>query len=317
MPNLLPSPRVAELLATPPDRIERVFVHADGGARSSALERMRGTLLAARHLVAEGVAPMAPGLLAAMWGGRAAEVERALLGAFQRAVFYAPAAEERALSADGRAVLAEARRRGLPVQVRPYRPAPASWSASFLTPGGAWLRWGAGRAAGAGLAAVPVPAVALPEGAPQSRTRVYVGTPLGGPTREAILENYRAALLASHQIAAEGGAPIAPHLFYCLLMEEQAPAERQLGIHLDMALMAGFERLDLCTPCGTEASLSAGMQADLERARELGLSVRYRTRPLAPADWSPSALTPGGSHLRPASREPEQCPPPSAAPRRR
>lgn len=152
---------------------------------------------------------------------------------------------------------------------------------------------------------------------PDSVLRVYVGTPLGAPTREGILQNYRRACYAVRQLIDEGCAPIAPHLLYCLVLDEQDPTHRSLGIYLDLALMPGFQKVVLFTPDGTPATLSLGMKLDLCRASGIdrlrldtvsaldaealriadrlidrGLPVEYRILPEVPPNWSPSFLTP-------------------------
>lgn len=159
---------------------------------------------------------------------------------------------------------------------------------------------------------------------PDTIERVYVGTPLGAPTREGILHNYRRACYATRLLIDEGYAPVAPHLLYCILLEEQIPEHRQLGINLDMALMPGFQKVILFTPDGTPNTLSSGMKLDLSRATELdrrrmevfariddelaqavltlasrGLPIEYRKLPEVPEGWSPSFLTPGGYWLQP------------------
>lgn len=160
---------------------------------------------------------------------------------------------------------------------------------------------------------------------PDTIVRVYVGTPLGAPDRAGILANYRRACHAVRVLIDEGYAPVAPHLMYCLVLDEQVPWHRELGINLDMALMPGFDKVVLFTPDGTADTLSSGMKLDGARAAALdarrqsvydrlddlvpeqvrtliadGLTVEFRAWPETPAGWSPSFLTPGGSWLRPA-----------------
>lgn len=150
-------------------------------------------------------------------------------------------------------------------------------------------------------ATVPV----APTTAEQARTahpdqivRVYVGTPLGSPTREGVLHNYRRAAYAVAQLIEEGTAPLAPHLLYTQVLDEHRPEHRALGINLDLALMTLCQRVVLFTPDGTPETLTSGMRKDLERAVELGLPLEYRTLPEVPAGWSPSFLTAGGYYLR-------------------
>lgn len=128
-----------------------------------------------------------------------------------------------------------------------------------------------------------------------------MGSPLGAPTREGVLLNYRRAACAVAQLVEEGTAPLAPHLLYTQVLDEHNPEHRQLGINLDLALMTLCQRVVLFTPDGTEGTLSSGMRQDLARALELGLPVEYRVLPETPPEWSPSFLTAGGSYLRPAA----------------
>jgi hypothetical protein len=108
-----------------------------------------------------------------------------------------------------------------------------------------------------------------------------------------------------------------------MVLDELLPEHRALGIRLDMARMAGNQRVILFTPDGTLDTLSSGMRQDVARRDELdrrwatlaasldaatlagardvlraGLPLQVRRLPEVPADWSPSFLTPGGHWLQ-------------------
>jgi hypothetical protein len=134
---------------------------------------------------------------------------------------------------------------------------------------------------------------ALLDRAPDTLRLVYVGSPLGAPTQAGVLRNYRRALLAMRLLISEGVVPVAPHALFPLLLDEHSPAERRLGILLDMALLPRFDEVALFTPDGTAATMSSGMRADFERATACGVPIRFRVLPDVEDSWCPSFLMPG------------------------
>lgn len=152
---------------------------------------------------------------------------------------------------------------------------------------------------------------------PDRIVRVYMGSPVGAPTREGVFRNWLRGLYAARLLVEEGYAVIAPHLMYLMILDEHNPKHRELGVNLDLAAMAGVQKVILFTPDGTPASATTGMKRDIQRRDELhdrwiriaqqldetlfseagnviprGLPIEYRAFPEVPDDWRPSFLTP-------------------------
>lgn len=69
-----------------------------------------------------------------------------------------------------------------------------------------------------------------------------------------------------------GAIPIAPHLLLPQYMEEET--ERDLAIQSDLEIL---KRCDELWVFGAEERLSAGMEAELNTAKDLGMVIRFFT----------------------------------------
>lgn len=67
----------------------------------------------------------------------------------------------------------------------------------------------------------------------------------------------------------QGVTPIAVHLMYPQFLDDSSPKEREAGLQMGLRVLKACDELWLCGD-----RISAGMQRELEAARQLGLPVR-------------------------------------------
>ena len=94
---------------------------------------------------------------------------------------------------------------------------------------------------------------------------VYIASPLSGD----VAQNLDFARQACRYAIAQDVTPFAPHLLYPQMLNDNDPAERQLGIDM------GNQMLELCRElwlCGDR--ISAGMEGERKLAESLGIPVR-------------------------------------------
>ncbi len=94
---------------------------------------------------------------------------------------------------------------------------------------------------------------------------IYIASPLSGDVQR----NLDFARRACRYAIAQGATPFAPHLLYPQMLDDNDPAERQLGIDM------GNQMLKLCQElwlCGDR--VSTGMADEWKTAKELGIPVR-------------------------------------------
>ena len=100
------------------------------------------------------------------------------------------------------------------------------------------------------------------------RPIVYVCSPLSGD----IAGNIANARKYSRFAVEQGYIPIAPHLLFPQFLNDDIPAERQLGLFFGNALMSK------CTEVWVFGStISAGMSAEIKRAKWKNYRLRYFT----------------------------------------
>ena len=106
------------------------------------------------------------------------------------------------------------------------------------------------------------------EQAMQYRPLVYICSPYSGD----VARNTRNARRFSRYAAMHGYIPVTPHLLYPQFLNDNKPAERDLGLQFGNAL------LDLCAEVWVFGSqVSRGMKAEIERAKQLHYRIRYFT----------------------------------------
>jgi hypothetical protein len=100
------------------------------------------------------------------------------------------------------------------------------------------------------------------------RPIVYICSPYAGDVEK----NVEAAQRYSRFAVDKGYIPIAPHLLFPQFLNDRNPKERQLGLFFGNALMSK------CSEVWVFGSLiSAGMEAEIKRARWKNYRLRYFT----------------------------------------
>ena len=109
---------------------------------------------------------------------------------------------------------------------------------------------------------------------------VYIASPLSGD----VAHNLDFARQACRYAIAQGVTPFAPHLLYPQMLNDNDPAERQLGLEV------GNQMLELCDAlwlCGDR--VSPGMEGERKLAEELGIPVcRISTQEILSVSFSPT-----------------------------
>lgn len=111
--------------------------------------------------------------------------------------------------------------------------------------------------------------LSAPDTASASRLVVYIASPLAGDVEGDLCFARNACRYA----VAHGYTPLASHLLYPQLLDDDEQAERALGTQM------GFQLLSFCRElwaCGD--TISTCMSAEIAAARALGLPIRYLSR---------------------------------------
>lgn len=94
---------------------------------------------------------------------------------------------------------------------------------------------------------------------------IYVASPYAGD----IQKNSEFAKTACRFVMNEGHAFFCPHLLYPIILDEQNPKERQLGLDMGLAMLQSCDEL-WCF--GDHISL--GMMSEIEEAQRLSVPTR-------------------------------------------
>ena len=108
-------------------------------------------------------------------------------------------------------------------------------------------------------------------------TRVFICSQYAGNVEH----NIETALALCGIAVGAGCAPFAPHLLYTRFLDDNDPAQRDLGISLGLRFMEACEEVWVYTADG----ISDGMRREMEHAQALGNPV------LELREVSPCALT--------------------------
>lgn len=103
------------------------------------------------------------------------------------------------------------------------------------------------------------------------RPIVYICSPYAGD----IEKNVKAARDYSRFAVDKGFIPVAPHLLFPQFMNDTDPQERELGLFFGNALMSKCSEVWVFG-----SNISAGMQAEIKRARWKNYRLRYFTEDL-------------------------------------
>lgn len=94
---------------------------------------------------------------------------------------------------------------------------------------------------------------------------VYICSPYAGDT-ESNVQFARAACLYDSK---QGCAPVAVHLLYPQILNDDIPAQRELGIGMGLRVLASCDELWICG-----SRISHGMSCEIAEAERLGIPVR-------------------------------------------
>ena len=97
------------------------------------------------------------------------------------------------------------------------------------------------------------------------RKLVYIASPLSGDTETNLGFARQACLNAMSQ----GVTPFAPHLLYPQMLDDNDPAQRELGMKMGNQMLALCDELWLCGD-----RISTGMAAEEQLARALDIPVK-------------------------------------------
>lgn len=101
--------------------------------------------------------------------------------------------------------------------------------------------------------------------AEKNRRKVYVVSKYAGDVET----NTAAAVVYCRRVIDAGYMPIASHLLYPQILNDNDPAERNMG------LMFGLALLKLCDEVWVFGSVSSGMAQEIEEAKRLNKKVTY------------------------------------------
>lgn len=94
---------------------------------------------------------------------------------------------------------------------------------------------------------------------------VYICSPFAGD----IESNVRFARAACLYAAEQGCAPVAVHLLYPQILDDNIPAQREIGIRMGLRVLASCDELWICGE-----RISHGMSCEIAEAGRLGIPVR-------------------------------------------
>ena len=98
------------------------------------------------------------------------------------------------------------------------------------------------------------------------RPLVFISSPFAGDTRR----NTKRARGFCRFAVSKNCIPVAPHLLFPQFMEEDDPAQRDLGIFFGMVLMSKCQEVWVFG-----RDIPKGMAVEIEKAKRRGLPVRY------------------------------------------
>lgn len=101
--------------------------------------------------------------------------------------------------------------------------------------------------------------------ADKNRKKVYVASKYAGD----VDANTAAAISYCRKVICDGYMPIASHLLYPQILNDNIPIERELGLLFGLAL------LRICDEVWVFGEISAGVAAEIEEAKKLKKQIRY------------------------------------------
>lgn len=101
--------------------------------------------------------------------------------------------------------------------------------------------------------------------ADKNRKKVYVASRFAGDVKV----NAEAAASYCRHVIKEGYMPIAAHLMYPLILNDNDPAQRELGMLFGLAL------LSVCDEVWVFGPVSYGMEREIREAKKLHIPVKF------------------------------------------
>ena len=101
--------------------------------------------------------------------------------------------------------------------------------------------------------------------ADKNRRKVYVASRYAGD----VPNNVKAAARYFRHVIDKGYMPVASHLMYPAVLNDNYPAQRELGLLFGLAL------LKMCDEVWVIGPVSSGMEQEIEEAKRLRIPVRY------------------------------------------
>lgn len=99
----------------------------------------------------------------------------------------------------------------------------------------------------------------------KNRRKIYVVSPYAGN----VTENVAAAVRYCRKVIDDGYMPVAGHLLYPQILDDNDPEERDLGLLFGLAL------LRTCDEVWVFGTVSDGVEKEIEEAKRLKKRVRY------------------------------------------
>ena len=104
------------------------------------------------------------------------------------------------------------------------------------------------------------------QGSEKQAKRIYIASPYAGD----ITGNTQFAIACCRYAIGQGHTPIAPHLLYPQMLDDDIPEERALALKLGRHLLTACDEVWVCGD-----RISCGMAGEIEHAHAHGVLVRY------------------------------------------
>lgn len=101
--------------------------------------------------------------------------------------------------------------------------------------------------------------------ADRNRRKIYVASRYAGD----VDKNVTAAIAYCHRVIDEGYMPVASHLLYPRILNDNIPEEREPGLLFGLSLLA------ICDEVWVFGTVSPGVAQEIEEAKRLKKQIRY------------------------------------------
>jgi len=97
--------------------------------------------------------------------------------------------------------------------------------------------------------------------------KVYICSPYRARTKKEVKENVANAVQYCKDAIAQGFEPVCPHIYFTQFLNDNIPAEREMG------LAFGIAQLKKCNELWVYGEPTSGMQAELKQAYISGIEA--------------------------------------------